>query len=237
MTWYSKGYIVYQNSEGNQYTVYSSMVSGSYQTISSGENYYNVLVENGSITNATKNPNSEGNYPIGTILTIKADQAASDQFFSHWIMDDSKIVSHQETYVFSVQKNVHLKAIYTEKSEEIKPAIEITSKDAFIEDGVIKVSFSATRNTPDSCSLISQGIIVTKNENIGKNVDLFQIGGQDVLKAGQSNSQNNGIYTLTLKNAGENTVWYARGYLTYQDVEGNQFTIYSTIDSISYLKN
>lgn len=195
---------------------------------------YTVIVSGGSITRSTTEA-EEGKYKVGTNLTLTADAAPSGQKFSHWKDADGNVLSYSNEYYMKVTADTSVSAVFVAEvtKVEAKPTIVITSQDAFKVNEVIKASFTATRDIPDSFTLISQGIVATTDDNTAGNADSFVIGGNNVKKATGSATDNKGILTVNIKTAASVT-WYARGYVIYKDADGNQYTVYSDVESVAY---
>lgn len=195
---------------------------------------YTVTVNGGLITSSTAAA-EEGKYRIGTNLSLTADVAPSGQKFSHWKDADGKVLSYSKDYYMKVTADTTVEAAFVEDvtKVEMKPTIVITSKDAFQVSGVIKVTFTATRDIPDSFTLVSQGIIVTSDSGIAGSTDNFVLGGNNVKKATGSSTDKKGIVTVNIKTAAGVT-WFARGYVIYEDADGNQYTVYSDMKDMAY---
>lgn len=195
---------------------------------------YTVTVSGGSITRSTTEA-EEGKYKVGTNLTLTADAAPSGQKFSHWKGADENVLSYSNDYFMMVTADTSVSAVFVAEvtKVEAKPTIVITSQDAFKVNEVIKASFTATRDIPDSFTLVAQGIIATTDDNTAGNTDSFVIDGNILKKFTGRSTDNKGILTVNIKTAASVT-WYARGYVIYKDADGNQYTVYSDVKSVVY---
>lgn len=197
---------------------------------------FGLTVTGGSIIYQENLPDPDGKYTYGTRLQIKAEEPEEGMLFSHWEDEDGNILSYRDTYLFMLNEDMRIHGIFATDGTvpEKKAAIVISGSRAYIEDNVIKVSFSATRDVPDEFTVIANGIIVTDDSTVGQSEEEFILGGENVKTGNSSNKTNKGVHTLTIRNAGRNITWYARGFLTYEDPEGNQYTIYSDIAEEMY---
>lgn len=197
---------------------------------------FGLTVTGGSIIYQENLPDPDGKYTYGTRLQIKAEEPEEGMLFSHWEDEDGNILSYRDTYLFMLNEDMTIHGIFVTDGTvpEKKAAIVISGSRAYIEDNVIKVSFSATRDVPDEFTVIANGIIVTDDSTVGQSEEEFILGGENVKTGNSSNKTNKGVHTLTIRNAGRNITWYARGFLTYEDPEGNQYTIYSDIAEEMY---
>lgn len=197
---------------------------------------FGLTVTGGSIIYQENLPDSDGKYTYGTRLQIQAEKPEEGMLFSHWEDEDGNILSYRDTYLFMLNKDMTIHGVFVPDGTvpEKKAAIVISGSRAYIEDNVIKVSFSATRDVPDEFTVIANGIIVTDDSLVGRSEDEFILGGENVKTGNSSNKTNKGVHTLSIRNAGRNITWYARGFLTYEDQEGNQYTIYSDIAEETY---
>ena len=197
---------------------------------------FGLTVTGGSIIYHENLPDPDGKYTYGTRLQIKAEEPEEGMLFSHWEDEDGNILSYRDTYLFMLNEDMTIHGIFVPDGTvpEKKAAIVISGSRAYIEDNVIKVSFSATRDVPDKFTVIANGIIVTDDSTVGQSEEEFILGGENVKTGNSSNKTSKGVHTLTIRNAGRNITWYARGFLTYEDPEGNQYTIYSDIAEEMY---
>lgn len=197
---------------------------------------FGLTLTNGSIIYQENPPDQDGRYTYGTKLQIQREEPEEGWIFSHWEDEKGNILSYRDTYLFMLNKDMSIRGVYVQDGTvpEKKAAIVISGSRAYIEDHVIKVSFSATRDVPDDFSVISNGIIVTDDSSVGQSEEVFILGGKNVKTGNSSNKTNKGVYTLTIRNAGKDVIWYARGYLIFQDQEGNQYTVYSDIAEEKY---
>lgn len=167
-----------------------------------------------------------GEYNLKDLVTVVADIPESGQKFAYWKDGLGNTLSYRTTYEFYASRDVVITAVFVPESEVIveEAAIAITS----IKKTDDKISFVAERVVPDGNTLLSHGIIATKNSSTGASETEFVINGVDVLKVTAIRNELIGTFVLN-KIAALNETWYARGYVIYKDSEGNVLTVYSSI--------
>lgn len=168
-----------------------------------------------------------GEYNLEAYVKLVADVPESGLKFSHWEDDLENILCYSPEYSFYATRDVKISAVFVPESEEIVEEAGIDITNVAITDN--KISFVAERVVPHGTELISHGIIVTKNTSIGNSETEFIIGGTDVLKATSVSDKLIGTFILN-KVAALNETWYARGYVIYMDIEGDVYTVYSSIE-------
>jgi uncharacterized repeat protein (TIGR02543 family) len=168
-----------------------------------------------------------GEYNIRDIVSVVANAPEAGQKFAYWEDELENILSYNPQYNFYAIRDVKITAVFVPESEVIvqEASIDITSV-ARTDD---KITFIAERIVPEGNTVLSHGIIVTKNAAIGTSEADFIIGGTDVLQATSITKELIGTYILN-KSAAINETWYARGYVIYKDSEGKVLTIYSSIE-------
>jgi hypothetical protein len=189
---------------------------------------YNVTVNDGTITavNAGTTSVNSGTYDIKDYVVVTANSATTGQQFSHWEDSNGNIVCYDTNYKFYVSSDVTLTAKYVSQGTTVekKASIGVIGvKDAN------NISFITQRIVPDGCSLVSHGIIVTKDGSLTK--DTFEIGATGVFKSTATTTGLLGTYIVTIGNVPSGQTRYARGYAIYKDSKGNEFTLYSDISS------
>lgn len=167
-----------------------------------------------------------GEYSIRDYVVVVANQPVDGQKFAYWEDQQGNILSYSRSYGFNILRNLKLSAVYVPKSEsvDIQARIAITSITKTEE----KITFVAERVVPHGNTVVSHGIIVTNNSSIGSSETDFVVDQLDVLNASATTKGLVGIFVLNKTALFEET-WYARGYVIYEDSEGNVFTIYSKI--------
>lgn len=168
-----------------------------------------------------------GEYKIKDTANLVANVPESGQKFAYWEDELENILCYYPKYNFYAIRDVKITAVFVPESEVViqEAGIDITSVTRTDE----KISFAAERVVPDGSTVISHGIIATKNSSIGVSETDFIIGGTDVLKSTSITKELVGTFVLN-KIAALNETWYVRGYVIYKDSEGNVLTIYSSIE-------
>lgn len=186
-------------------------------------------VEAGSIV-GSKTPAS-GQYQASTLIKVKADPAASDMKFSHWLRKDGNgdwtIVSYNETYSFYMPSNsVGLKAEYIKKETTVEEkATAVIESVTTPSNG--KVAFVSVVNVPNNCTFVKGGLVATSDSTIGANVTAENAA--YVKLSTKANAKTKNLkYTWTKSGVTSNTYWYVRGYAVYKDSKGIEHTVYST---------
>lgn len=174
------------------------------------------------------NGTGSGSFDPREYITIVAALPEVGMKFSHWKDSNNNIICYEETYKFYVTKSETYTAVYISVDNVVEQVASIVITSITQKDG--KVSFTAERIIPEGCTIISHGIIATKNMTIGTDATSFVIGGADVIKG---TAKTTGLLGVCVYNvpaiAGETC--YARGYVIYRDTKGNILTIYSNIAS------
>lgn len=83
-----------------------------------------------------------------------------------------------------------------------------------------RIAFFAERNIDDSLTVIENGILLGKNENLS-------IDSANVIKAVAKNNTKNGQFTVRKKDVSLGDVWYGRAYAICADSKENTQIIYS----------
>lgn len=187
---------------------------------------YEKLSEEVTIT--VNSGTGSGNYIIRTIVTITAAPADEGKKFSHWENSQNTIVDYNESYKFYATTNETFTAIYVNNTVTVDPVATVIISS--ITETTDKLIFAVERNVPSIYTLISHGIIITSNNEIGGSEVNFIIGANDIIKGTGKSTNPTGTYAAN-KVATKDQTWYARGYIVYMDANGNIFTIYSAISS------
>lgn len=114
-------------------------------------NTYTIAVTNGT---------GGGTYDFDSIVTVVADAAPSEQYFSYWEDESGNFISNQPTYSFTAYENRHLTAIYDTYPWEDIPYATL-SEPMYLRDG--KVTFVGQFYLPEGYELIEYGINITDN--------------------------------------------------------------------------
>lgn len=195
-------------------TEYNIVVTALFEKL---ETKFEIKVDNGT---------GSGEYCIKDYVTVVANTPEPNEKFLHWEDDNGNILCYSSTYKFYVTRHLNLHAIFVDTCNEAKQKASVFITNSSETDG--KLSFVAERIVPVENTVISHGIIVTKNPSIGHSETNFVIGATDVLKGTAKTKGLIGTFVLN-KITSQGETWYARGYIIYMDNGGNVITVYSNI--------
>ncbi len=201
--------------------VQSNMVVNAVFTKKPGE-YVNVKVNDGVIVGGNLVAENTYNVERVTRITVKALDKENEKFVG-WQNSDGVFVSHKPTYKFYVYSDMSLSAIYeTEEPTAIKPDITM--------DKVVEIDYSgpnpilyfvAQANVPAGFKTVEVGTLRLKDSDL----EAFDFNTAGVKKhVHKTNSV--GQYILAIKTK-MNYKWSVVAYITYEDAEGNTFTVFS----------
>ena len=163
----------------------------------------------------------DGNYAYNEIATVSATNTS----FSYWLHvindNDKRIISYDETFTFTVLKDMVLEAVYDEEVNKT-PIIYLHDKLALREG---YDSYMSQVNLEDGFDLIEKGFIFSNTE-VNKTLD--DVDGINVIKYA-SKSQNNETneYLVSVESDSFTNV---RAYAVFADDQGNvQPVIYNTV--------
>ena len=195
------------------------------------KNMYHVAVKNGTINGETS-----GEFVPNTIIAVKADEPEAGYKFGYW-KKNGNTISYNPTYTFfAPTENVELEAVYVEDTDDIErygnAVIETVSPDKENK----KIQFVSLLNVPEGCKILKAGIVATSDEEKSANLTDENA---DFVRYGENLTVRNYKYTWTKTNVNE--TWYVKGYLVYEDANGEAKTVYSdlakaTLDSYETIK-
>jgi len=184
---------------------------------------YSVSVKNGTIAGG----GTSGNYNFDTLITVQASNSTNFSYWkASWNDGSSKIVSYDTVYSFYVSDNIVLEAVSNDNRTKmpiatINGTIKGDGSVSFVAQCIIPWSLKTTYTIEEYGVLLSQD-----NTNPDLN-DSKAIRG----RAG-SMTPDTGQFIITKVNASGQT-WYGRAYLVYKDADGNLYTVYSDVKSIT----
>jgi mRNA-degrading endonuclease HigB of HigAB toxin-antitoxin module len=113
------------------------------------------------------------------------------------------------------------------------PIVTMTDTYAFTDSGKNKIAFQMTRSVPEGYTVIKYGALYSTDE---LNESQMVVANENVKRTVKDVTPlNNGIYTLNLVVTNkESNTYYVRGYVTYTDSNGNEYTVYTAITNASY---
>jgi len=175
-----------------------------------------------------------GEFSIKDYVTVVADPPEENKKFLHWIDANNNVLCHELVYKFFVTSDKILTAVYVDDTNEIEQSAEISITSTKIDAYNKKLTFVVERSVPKGCSVISHGIVLTKNSMLNK--DEFIIGANGVLKGTSKTTGLIGVLIVNKKNVESGDTWFARGYVIYEDSKGDIKTVYSRIVSETMTK-
>lgn len=171
------------------------------------------------------NGSGSGTYYTNDKVTIVADEPKEGYKFSHWkeVGGAGAILSYNKTYQFFAGSISEIEAVYVEDSEAVEAKATTFIESMYVDDTNDKISFVSMSTVPEGCKIIKAGIVATSDPKVGDNVNASNA----EYVRGNAWSGNAYRYTWTKKDYSKNPIWYVRGYLVYEDSQGNVNTIYS----------
>lgn len=191
--------------------------------------FYTVTVKNGKL----QDNSTTGNFQIATLISVTHDTAPTDKIFSHWETSDGKILSYDEVYVFVLDSNISVNAVFVNNDTSIETHPFITLENEFDVNQTTKsITFTSKINSLTApYTLVECGLLLYYKE---LNSELT-LNTTNVTKATSSKQEElTGQFQTSLINAPPNTSISARAYMIYKDSTGKIFTIYSE-NTIKYL--
>lgn len=195
------------------------------------ENNYILTVEGGTITGGQKD-----SYSYADKVTVTADESRDGKYFSGWYVGDT-LVSQKQAYTFFVLDNMTVTAKYEgEDIVEEQPVVTfgISERQGVSGTDYNKVALTAQWSLPADYEFIGAGIIRSYSEHSDEEFRLDDADGSDIRVQKTTLTNKNGTYkyNLTMSAATKLKTVYARGYVTYKDGEGMEYTVYTDIAEI-----
>lgn len=170
-----------------------------------------------------------GSFEYRSYVTLKAPDAEPGKKFAYWKDDTTDaILAYSQVYGFYCYRDVAPTPIYVNESEEIERTAHSYIHLAKPLEG--KVYFMVERCVPPGFTVVSHGIILTMNPDIGPDPDAFVIGAEGNIQGTASTKTLIGIYAAP-KSANSGETWYGRGFVIYKDEDNVEHTVYSNIAS------
>lgn len=194
------------------------------------------------------NTEKEGN--VGSRVDITAEEV-TDLVFSYWaeVNADGAIVVLSTNAVYSTfitsETAKNIKAVFVANEEDKKdaaPTVAMTDKYATgtaEATGVHKISFVATVDVPETCTVVESGILYSTNDAAGSDPTAMIVGSSNTKVKKYVFANENRTNILTIDVGANSTYWsrniYARGYVVYTEPGSpDQKVAYSIIDCDSY---
>lgn len=184
-----------------------------------------------AVVTISNNGNEEVKYcEIGEQVKVVAAQAPEGQKFSHWAVD-GKPIAYGPIYTFTVYGNVNVASVYIDEQVEVVPEATVMCTASYDKSTQI-IKFTAKRSVPVGCKVIKHGMILTGNSAwdalYKNNPDSFVLGAERIITKTGKTTGLLGNYSASVK-ATSPSIWYAKGYVTYEDKNGEQKTVYSDL--------
>ena len=164
-------------------------------------------------------------------MTVVANAASEGNKFSHWADEAGNILSYNENYQFYAAKNMKVTAVYVKIADmvETKGTTEIVDKIADREKE--KLTFVSMSTVPEGCTINKAGMILTDDATVA-NGDSFNASTAKYV-LGDAWSGTAYRYSVNISGVSAGVTWYVRAYLVYTDAEGNVYTIYGQMESLT----
>lgn len=189
---------------------------------------YTLTVVDGTIADTGITTN---NYGYNDVVTVVADAEKDGQYFAGWYIGDT-LVSNRTTYTFCIVEDKVLTAKYSAEETEEKAVVSLRMSDREdIGSGAQRVVATLEWSVPSDYTMMEAGILRSYTESSDEKLKLEEVDGSNVRQTDSGLWCKNGIYKLTV-NMSPSTAkgpLNARGYLVYEDAEGNVHTAYTDI--------
>ena len=184
-----------------------------------------------AVVTINNNGNTETKYcEVGDQVRVVAAQAPEGKKFSHWTVNE-KPICYNESYTFTVYKDIAVTSVYVEEAEEIQKEVSVLC-DVSYANGRVKFLSKYSVPTDADYKVIKAGVVATDStgyaaiQEVQQELTLDTTATTRLKKYGVNTDLYLANFTQYLKTS-RTTTWYARGYVTYQDNSGEQHTVYS----------
>lgn len=215
------------------YTAKAVFNSEEYTATKEIVNNYMLTVEGGTITGGQKD-----SYSYADKVTVTAEESRDGKYFSGWYVGDT-LVSQKQAYTFFVLDNMTVTAKYEgEDVVEEQPVVTfgISERQGVSGTEYNKVALTAQWSLPADYEFVGAGIIRSYSEYSDEEFRLDDVDGSDIRVQKTTLTNKNGTYkyNLTMSATTKLKTVYARGYVTYKDSEGIEYTVYTDIAQSAY---
>ncbi len=189
---------------------------------------------------------------VGQAQLLSADEAVGGAVFSHWAADDKGIqvlsVSRNYNLFISGEGKKNVYAIYVTNPDEEMDQKRIVISDVYTSqiDGADKLSFVSAMSMPEGATWVSSGFMYSTSSTFGTDKEVtdpeviaaLTVGSTvDGVKQKALTGRTANVLTINLgvnnsTNKGRD-VW-VRGYLFYEDSEGNLHECYTDVVKTNY---
>ncbi|MCQ2469056.1 MAG: leucine-rich repeat protein [Ruminococcus sp.] len=184
---------------------------------------FNVTVKNGTFADKS----TSASFKAGEIAAVTADAPEAGYKFGYW-RRNGQTISYNNKYTFYVPTDdVELEAVYVEDTDDIERYGNAAIESVDIDKENQKMKFVSLLNVPEDCKILKAGVVATADEAKAKDLT---IDNSDYTTLYKTNiTAHNYRYTLTIQNDQALKTWYVKGYLEYEDANGNVKTVYSDL--------
>ena len=184
-----------------------------------------------AVVTINNNGNTETKYcEVGDQVRVVAKAAPDGKKFSHWTVDE-KPICYNESYTFTVYKDIDVTSVYIEEAEEVQKEVSVLC-DVSYANGRVKFLSKYSVPADTGCNVIRAGVVATDStgyaaiQEVQQELTLDTTATTRLKKYGVNTDLYLANFTQYLKTS-RATTWYARGYVTYQDNSGERHTVYS----------
>ena len=190
-------------------------------------------MERKAVVIISTNDQAETKYcEIGEQVKVIAANASDGEKFSHWTVNE-KPICYNESYTFTVYKDITVTSVYIEEAEEVQKEVSVLCNVSYAKG---KVKFLSKYSVPADVGhkVIKAGVVATDStgytaiQEAQQELTLDTTATIRLKKYGATTDLYLANFTQYLKTS-RSTTWYARGYITYQNDSGEQYTVYSDI--------
>lgn len=172
----------------------------------------------------------------GDAVKLVADPSDGTHYFSGWYIGDTR-VSDKETFILYMTSNMTVVARFegeSVKKEQPVISLLLSEREKVDQTAYEKAIMTAQWSLPDHCKFISAGFVRSYDDS--KELVLENVDGTDVRKNSTVLTTRSGTYrySLTMSETTKLKTLYVSGYLTYQDENGAEKTIYTEKFSSAY---
>ena len=158
---------------------------------------------------------------VGEAVAITAAQTRTYNggtvYFDHWEVNGVEYASTTITLRPNTEGNYTAVAVYKTEVVEQEANVSILGAEAETLNGVNKTAVTMTWSLPEGCTLVKAGFEISQTPDLSK-----------ISTAVTKLTIPSGAYTVHVKTAGkEDLTIYFRAFVTYEDANGEQHTIYT----------
>lgn len=197
--------------------------------------YYNLKVNGGTIVsvddNTTDAGNTTGSYKTINAIKVQANDAETGKKFAYWKDQDGKVLSYSTACYLYLSKDTTVTAVYVNESEAVEKTAVAEVSSITLNEETNKMNVTATFDVPDDCIIVSAGLLLTKDVNVGSSAESFTYDNAQYQKVRnvEENNYSHYLYSLNVSNVLYGDIWCFRAYVTYKDANGNIYEVYGDV--------